>query len=85
MFVCVIKMSMCQELRAKYYLFSRIIEKNDSLNTTKAVRVVRPWEFMPKGLGFGLGLWRFHIVLGQGLQFLNSIGRLFSAPRGVNC
>ena len=52
MFVCVIKMSMCQEMRAKYYLFSRIIEKNDSLNTTKAVRVVRPWEFMAKGLDF---------------------------------
>jgi hypothetical protein len=39
-----------------------------------AVQVERPWEFMAKGLDFGIGLWRLHIVPNQRLQFLYFIG-----------
>jgi hypothetical protein len=35
-----------------------------------AIQVERLWEFMAKGLDFGLGLWRLHIVPARTLQFL---------------
>jgi hypothetical protein len=41
---------------------------------TMAIQVKRPWEFITKGLEFGLGLWRLHTVPGQRLQFLYFIG-----------
>jgi hypothetical protein len=34
------------------------------------VQVERPWEFMAKGLDFGLGLWRLHTMPRRRLQFL---------------
>jgi hypothetical protein len=39
-----------------------------------AVQVERPWEFMAKGLDFGLGLCRPHTMHGRTLQFLYFIG-----------
>ena len=44
-----------------------------------AVQVKRPWEFMAKGLDFGLGLWRLHTMPGRRLHFLYFIGYVFSA------
>jgi hypothetical protein len=45
---------------------------------TIAVQVERPWEFMAKCLDVGLGLWKLHTTPGPRLQFLYSIGYLFS-------
>jgi hypothetical protein len=39
---------------------------------------LRLWEFMTKGLDFGLGLWRLHIMPRQRLHLLYSIGYLLS-------
>jgi hypothetical protein len=44
-----------------------------------AVQVERPWEFMAKGLDFGLGLWRLHTMPGRRLHLLYFIGYIFSA------
>jgi hypothetical protein len=44
-----------------------------------AIQVERPWEFMAKGLDFGLTLWKLHTMHGRRLQFLYYIDNLFSA------
>jgi hypothetical protein len=43
---------------------------------TMAVQVERPWEFMAKGLdfGLGLGLWRLHTMPGWRIPLLYLIG-----------
>jgi hypothetical protein len=38
-----------------------------------------PWEFMAKGLDFGLGLWKLHTMSSRSLQFLYLIGSIFLA------
>jgi hypothetical protein len=38
------------------------------------VQVERLWEFMAKGLDFGLGLWRLHTMPGRRLHLLYFIG-----------
>jgi len=39
-----------------------------------AVQVESLWEFMAKGLDFGLGLWRLHTLPGRRLHLLYFIG-----------
>jgi hypothetical protein len=38
----------------------------------------RPWEFMAKGLEFGLGLWRLHTMPGRRLHLLHFNDYIFS-------
>jgi hypothetical protein len=47
---------------------------------TMAIQVERPWEFMPRGFDFGLGLWKLYNTMpSRRLQFLDFIGYLFAA------
>ena len=39
-----------------------------------ALQVEWPWDFMAKGLDFGLGCWRLHPVPGRRLQAMYFIG-----------